>query len=167
MKMKQRHLGKVFLLSIVTLGIYQIYWLVQTRREMMHSGTPSIPSVWILFAPALALLGVVSLSLLEEVLNPDGNGYLRGMLFSLGFFAMVAIFVVTPIWTWQYGIAVEALTGGETNRKYVFWMWVLVNIVSPTFGWIVLMQHEFNIVAGNKPSPKKRPAKLKLKEQAA
>ena len=48
--MKQRSLVTIFLLSLVTLGIYCIYWLVSTKDEMVQRGA-EIPSAWLLIVP--------------------------------------------------------------------------------------------------------------------
>ena len=147
--MKRRHLGKIFLLTIVTLGIYNIYWFVMTRREMLSQGAPHIPSVWILFAPLLALGGMILLSVIEQAVNSDGRNDL-GFIILFGIVvAAIAMLIVTPVWIWHYGKAVEALTGGETTRQYVFWIWILLTVVSTSPVWLLIMQHEFNIVAKN------------------
>jgi hypothetical protein len=48
--MTQRSPLSVFVLSIVTLGIYSIYWFVKTRREMVARGA-EIPTSWLLIVP--------------------------------------------------------------------------------------------------------------------
>ena len=48
--MKQRSPLAVFLLSIITFGIYSIYWLVQTKKEMNERGA-SIPTAWLIIVP--------------------------------------------------------------------------------------------------------------------
>jgi hypothetical protein len=40
----------VFVLSIVTLGIYSIVWFVKTRREMVARGA-EVPTAWLLIVP--------------------------------------------------------------------------------------------------------------------
>ena len=40
----------VFVLSIITLGIYALYWLVRTKTELNSSGA-SIPTAWYLIVP--------------------------------------------------------------------------------------------------------------------
>jgi len=48
--MTQRSPGTVLLLSIITLGIYQLYWTIATKDEMNGSGA-SVPSAWLLLVP--------------------------------------------------------------------------------------------------------------------
>lgn len=40
----------VFVLSIITLGIYALYWLVRTKTEM-NSSEAGIPTAWYLIVP--------------------------------------------------------------------------------------------------------------------
>ena len=48
--LKKRNIVAVYLLSIITLGIYAIYWLVQTKKEMNSLGA-KIPTAWLLIIP--------------------------------------------------------------------------------------------------------------------
>jgi len=48
--MTKRSPVAVFVLSIITLGIYALYWLVRTKTEMNSSGA-SIPTAWYLIVP--------------------------------------------------------------------------------------------------------------------
>ena len=48
--MTKRSPVAVFVLSIVTLGIYALYWLVRTKTEMNSNGA-SIPTAWYLIIP--------------------------------------------------------------------------------------------------------------------
>ncbi|MBU4204145.1 MAG: DUF4234 domain-containing protein [Acidobacteria bacterium] len=46
----KRNIAAIYLLSIITLGIYLIYWLVQTKKEMNGLGA-TIPTAWLLIIP--------------------------------------------------------------------------------------------------------------------
>lgn len=46
-EIKYRNLVVVVLLSIVTLGIYLVYWFVKTKEEMNSMGA-QIPTAWLL-----------------------------------------------------------------------------------------------------------------------
>jgi hypothetical protein len=48
--MQKRSVGMVLLLSLVTLGIYSIYWHVKTKQEMVSCGA-DIPTAWLLIVP--------------------------------------------------------------------------------------------------------------------
>jgi hypothetical protein len=49
--MTRRSIVAVVLLSLVTLGIYAMVWLVKTKREMLASGATDIPTSWLLVVP--------------------------------------------------------------------------------------------------------------------
>jgi hypothetical protein len=48
--MKPRNPALVIIFSIVTLGIYALYWFVKTKREMNSIGV-SIPTAWLIIIP--------------------------------------------------------------------------------------------------------------------
>lgn len=100
--MKNRNPLMVFLLSILTCGIYSLYWLVKTKDEMNKLGE-KIPTVWIWLIPligqfwwlwkyaqgvehvsknelnlfltllALYLLGPIGMAIVQEAFNRSGN----------------------------------------------------------------------------------------------
>ena len=52
--MQQRNPWNVWLLSVVTIGVYIVVWHVQVRREMNALGA-NIPPSWMLIVPLLNL----------------------------------------------------------------------------------------------------------------
>ena len=48
--MKERSVVGVVLLTLITLGIYGIYWQVVTKLEMVNEGA-DIPTAWLLIIP--------------------------------------------------------------------------------------------------------------------
>jgi len=50
MNIKKRNPVWVIILSIITCGIYLIYWFVQTKEEMKSIGA-NIPSAWLIIVP--------------------------------------------------------------------------------------------------------------------
>lgn len=48
--MTKRSVGSVVVLTIITLGIYGIYWAVVTKNEMNAAGA-EIPSAWLILIP--------------------------------------------------------------------------------------------------------------------
>ena len=53
--MKQRSPIAVFLLPLVTFGIYSMYWLVKTKGELnqVNDNKPRIPTAWIWLIPVV------------------------------------------------------------------------------------------------------------------
>lgn len=162
--MRQRHLGKLFGILVVTLGLYQIYWLVRTRRELLRQVDSPIPPVWAIFLPfgifiIILLLGFV----VAHAVGADGQegSVPTHFLSTLGLGAFVAMFIVPIVWIRQYGKAIEEVTGHETSQAYVFWMWLIAPVI-----WPIIMQHEFNIVAHNHTAKKAQPSKKERKAKA-
>ncbi len=54
---KNRNIFLVYLLSLVTFGIYGIYWVVQTKMEMNDLGA-TIPTAWLIIIPIVNLFWV-------------------------------------------------------------------------------------------------------------
>ena len=48
--MKQRSVGAVIIYSIITFGIYALYWFVQSKVEMNNCGA-NIPTAWLIIIP--------------------------------------------------------------------------------------------------------------------
>jgi len=47
---KKRNLALVVVFSIITAGIYLLYWVVKTKNEMRSLGA-SIPTAWLIIVP--------------------------------------------------------------------------------------------------------------------
>ena len=47
---KKRNIFLVYLFSIITLGIYAIYWSVQTKEDINSKGA-GIPTAWLIIVP--------------------------------------------------------------------------------------------------------------------
>ena len=50
--MTKRSVVAVIVLSVITFGIYGIYWFVTTKNEMVYRGA-SIPTSWLVIIPIL------------------------------------------------------------------------------------------------------------------
>lgn len=48
--MEKRSLGMVFVLTLITFGIYGIFWQVHTKSEMNARGA-TIPTAWLMIVP--------------------------------------------------------------------------------------------------------------------
>lgn len=95
--MQQRSVVKLIVLSILTLGIYALVWMIATKREMNQRGA-TIPTAWLALVPVvgiwwtwryaagveqvtggktsqvmafvvLALLGVVGVAIIQDAFN--------------------------------------------------------------------------------------------------
>lgn len=52
--MQKRSVAGVIVLTIVTFGIYSIYWHVKTKNEMVEQGA-DIPTAWLLLVPIASI----------------------------------------------------------------------------------------------------------------
>ncbi len=52
--MRNRSVVAVLLFSILTLGIYAIYWMVSTKNEMNRAGS-RVPTGWLLIIPIVSI----------------------------------------------------------------------------------------------------------------
>jgi hypothetical protein len=50
MEIRERNIVAIYLLSFVTLGIYTLYWIVQTKEEINGLGG-EIPTAWLILVP--------------------------------------------------------------------------------------------------------------------
>jgi hypothetical protein len=50
MNFEKRDLVSMFFLTIITFGIYKLYWLVKTKEELNKAGA-DIPTAWLLVIP--------------------------------------------------------------------------------------------------------------------
>jgi hypothetical protein len=68
--MKKRKLLGIVGLSIITLGIYALVWLVKIKKELNSKNKIHIPTIWLLFVPQIIM--IVSFILLL-VIGLSGN----------------------------------------------------------------------------------------------
>jgi hypothetical protein len=72
--MKKRIIWKMFVLEIVTLGIYRLYWLIKTRKEMMVTNpSVKIKSPWFLMLPIILIVGALILFITSAVMQGSRN----------------------------------------------------------------------------------------------
>ena len=75
--MNKRNPAVVFILSIITLGIYTLYWFVKTRRELVDRGA-SIPTTILVIIPIVNLYYIYkwSMGACQVLKKEDMFGYL-------------------------------------------------------------------------------------------
>jgi len=90
--MQQRSPFLVFLLSLITFGIYGIVWYVNTKNEMNARGA-QIPTAWLLIIPIVNIYWVWKYSEgVELVTNKDMSTAVAFiLLFLLGIIGMAII----------------------------------------------------------------------------
>ncbi len=161
--MKKRSIWKMLVLSIVTLGIYQLYWYIKTRREMMALDPKvKILSPWLLVVPALIVIAsfiIFFVSMVSDAANLpsycqnyDQYGTASSLTpeecrvdaqvwpIALLYISILLIWPLTVVWLWGYSKGVEIVTKGKTS----FAVALHVLLVVPYGIDILIIQDGFN-----------------------
>lgn len=149
--MKQRNLIAVIILSIVTLGIYDLYWLVATKNELNRRTDIRIPSVWILFAPVIVMVGLLIAGLVATAATHGDPNVMRliNILFILVY--VIAILVMIPVgfyWLLKFSKAVNHYTNGELSTALTFLLLWLLRFIG-----MAIIQDKFNDMLATGPTP--------------
>lgn len=152
MHFKKRNLIAVLALTIVTFGIYYLFWLYFTRKEIVaSSGNPkAIPSYWVLFAPFLIglLLLIIPLIILGAA-GENSDTFANGMS---AFFGIVGVLLILSgcgvifWWNYLYCKALSAVTKGmDLTTSYV--LFIVTNLFGVGIIWQLLAQNDMNHAA--------------------
>ena len=88
---KRRNIVLIYLFSIITLGIYAIYWTVSTKNEMNSLGA-KIPTAWLIIVPIANLYWVYRYCEgFAQTVKKDNNTLLWFILYILVGIIMPAI----------------------------------------------------------------------------
>jgi hypothetical protein len=89
--MRNRSIAGVIILTIVTFGIYGLYWRVSTKGEMVALGA-DIPTAWLIIVPIANLWWLWKWCVGVEKVT---NGKLSGpVAFLLGFLHFIGIAII-------------------------------------------------------------------------
>ena len=160
--MKKRIIWKMFALEIVTLGIYRLYWLIKTRREMMDSDPEiKIMHPLILVSPIFLVIAAVVPFVISMVSSASEipkycSAYSSSstvptecqvspeiwtiVLLYAGIFLILPIILV---WLWGYAKGVEKIT----KEKMSFPLALLILYAVPDGIDILLVQDAFNKIS--------------------
>jgi hypothetical protein len=152
--MKKRNPIAVFGLSIITLGIYDLYWLVKTKAVLNKETNYKTPSIWLLFLPFAVLIAgyVVLVATVTTSQNTINNGYsytygnqgsdinhasvVGFILIGLGF---VTTFFISAYWFFKFSKAVNQYTQGRMSTSVTFLVLWIVHLIG-----VALIQDTFN-----------------------
>lgn len=164
--MKNRVIWKMFLLEIVTLGIYRLYWLIKTRKEMMTSNSEiKILHPIILFLPViLVIVSIIPMIVSSIQATKNTPSYCSAYssdynsnytlpaecdtgpaIWASILFYLVILFLapMIVIWLWGYAKGVEKITNGTMS----FAMALLILYMVPDGIDILLIQDSFNRIS--------------------
>ena len=95
---QKRNIVTIYILSIITFGIYGIYWQVKTKDELNSLGG-DIPTAWLLIIPIANIYWLYKYSMVyAEKVKKDGNGILWFIVF------------------WFIGIIMPAIVQSDLNK---------------------------------------------------
>lgn len=156
--MKKRNPFAVFILSIITLGIYDLYWLVVTKKVLNQKTKIHTPTIWLLILPIfLAVVSIIifvansphttttttfgttAYSTSNSSINTNGVSGL-GIAGLIGYIGFILVFIVTSFyWFFKFSKAVAEFTKGKMSMGLAFvLLWIL------HFIGVALIQDTFN-----------------------
>lgn len=146
--MKQRNIMAVIFLSIITLGIYDLFWLVSVKKELNAKTTIHTPTLWLLFAPLLLLIGG---AIAAGIASAGTSSTATGANITIILIYMIAILVILPItfyWFFKFSKAVGQYTHGEMNTAITFILLWLLRFIG-----MAIIQDKFNDMLAGGPAP--------------
>jgi len=147
--MKQRNIMAVIFLSILTLGIYDLFWLVKVKKELNEKTSIHTPSLWVLFAPFIALAVGLIVALVTMPSSASDNSATITIVMSLVYgISILAILPISFYWFFKFSKAVGQYTNGQLNTAVTFiLLWIL------RFIGLAVVQDHFNdmLAAGTTP----------------
>jgi hypothetical protein len=150
--MKHREVWKVIIFGLITLGIYDIYWLYATRKEMIALGA-KVPRVIIMFIPLFVLLGAMVLTIIGEAILAHATAENSAGPVTVGFnifvasiilLSVVALIVIPFIWLYKYCQAVGTVTHGMTGVGLSYFLGLIFGLANVSFIWFGIIQDSFN-----------------------
>ena len=137
--MKKRSPLYVATLTLITVGIYGIYWLYITRKELVLrlQNNRAIPSFWLLFAPLIILLLALPIGTIAK--GPAANVLLIGV----AMLAIVAMLIIGLVWFWRYCFTVHTVVQ-DTDAGVLYLFWIVLCFLGLGFIWPALIQGQLN-----------------------
>ena len=151
--MKNLSVIKVIILSLITLGIYTLFWLRDTRKELVDRGQ-NVPPVKVILAPVLVLFVVILLQFVAHTAlqNNVANKGLNFLSVLIGPIVVIAILPLTVWWYYKYCKAIEVVTQGQTSLTVSLGLLVVLSIFGFSFVWPGIIQDGFNRLSAT-PAP--------------
>ncbi len=158
--MKKRNPVGVFFLSLITFGIYDIYWLVVTKKVLNQKTDTKIPTIWLMFGPALIAIVVLvvlfstdrklintvpttttttTVNSISTISIPSKQVSSNTTLLLAEIVIWIVILPISIYWLWKFSKAVDQYTNGKMNTAVSFLLLWLVQFIG-----LALIQDAFN-----------------------
>lgn len=172
--MKKRHPLAVLLLPIPTLGIYCLYWIYETRREIIEKlkEPKAIPSFWLLVWSYALLVVLFIVTLLAMIADPTATaaeragapaGAIEIVTFVILMLFFLGVTVALPVWWfWHYCKAAVRVTekAGSMDFTQSYILYIVVTWICNLFPvWMLIQQIDYNKVA-DKQNPTAPPSPI-------
>lgn len=163
--MKRRHVLAVLGLSYVTLGVYTLYWLYRTRRDLLPflPEKKEIPRLLILLLPWLVVAGLVlTMAIISATISTlsgdatSSENWLVAMSVIVVIIGFVAGVVVGFWWFYRYFTALEKVVQG-TDAMLLYTLWIVLTWFGLGPIWILIVQGDINKFIDNGYRPLKAP----------
>lgn len=171
--MQKRNSIAVIFFSFITCGIYTLFWLRDTRRELNDRGA-QVPPVWWIIAPVLGLVAVALAQfgirwMLASTINASDDGTLSsavpaGTILNvlsviIGVLAVMAFLPINLYWFYKYSQGIALVTNDKTSLSFVYALYIVLFFLGVAFVWPGIIQDIFNGVGSSAPKPKLRPSR--------
>jgi hypothetical protein len=162
--MKNRSPITVFLLSIITLGIYDIYWLLVTKNELNKRTKQHVPTIWLLIFPLILFIAgyilLIASGIYSQLLTCyNGSAYgisnecaqaniHKGPLVVGSILIKVfgaTFFITSLIWFFRFSKAINEFTKGKMSTAVSFLILWLIHLIG-----VALIQDAINDQIGSK-----------------
>jgi hypothetical protein len=155
--MKHRSPLSVVLLSIVTLGIYDLYWLYKTKEILNKETQFKVPSILLLILPGIILaigyIGIMVTVFTQDsstttngaygqttTMSPHGGAF-GGFLIAT-ILGWILFFFISAFWFFKFSKAVNAYTSGKMSTAVTFLVLWIIHLIG-----VALVQDAFNDMA--------------------
>ena len=126
--MKIRSIVTLIALSFLTFGVYTLFWLRDTRKELLRTGVKILLPVKVLLFPYIALIGVPVLQFgvrfLMSFTSAGGGADMNSLrvlnIISLlvGILSLLISIPLTIFWFYRYCQAIEIITNKQTTLGF-------------------------------------------------
>lgn len=147
--MKQRNIFTVFILSIVTLGIYFLIWIYTIHRDLSKKikDKKSLPSfLWLLVPEAVIVLAfiMIVISVSAAVISGPERGQVILSAIAIPSIIIAAIAPIVIGFWWFYLFCqafYKAVGGTEATISYVVW---IISLFMCLPIWTLIVQNDIN-----------------------
>jgi len=135
MVIKKRSPWLVLLFFIITFGIYGIYWIFSTTKELQENTSSKVSIKLLVWGIVLSILGVCFFGF--GIVFASFSSIASWILISIGVLFYVASAIISIIFIWRYSKGIEEVSGFSAVGFFIIWL--LVSIAMP-----VVAQYQLN-----------------------